>query len=109
MPFHDPYLMDIPSWYSGQPAPLISDDVYEIVMANKERLNSSIIYDRDFEYDYFGFKTLEKSYLLKINSKVCAPGRVIEILFSWSNALQRISWRVPLRTSYHRQWSGPSR
>jgi len=39
-------------------------------MANKERLNSSIIYDRDFEYDYFGFKTLEKSYMLKIDGKV---------------------------------------
>lgn len=39
-------------------------------MANKDRLNSAIIYDRDFDYDYFGFKTLEKSYLLKIDGKV---------------------------------------
>jgi hypothetical protein len=54
----------------GQPAPLVADDVYEVVMKNKERLNSAIIYDRDFEYDYFGFKTLEKSYLLKLNGKV---------------------------------------
>jgi ribonucleoside-diphosphate reductase subunit M1 len=39
-------------------------------LQNKERLDSVIIYDRDFEYDYFGFKTLERSYLLKVNGKV---------------------------------------
>jgi ribonucleoside-diphosphate reductase alpha subunit len=52
------------------PAPLIADDVYEIVMANKEILDSAIIHDRDFEYEYFGFKTLEKGYLTKIDNKV---------------------------------------
>lgn len=52
------------------PAPLIAEDVYNVVMANKDRLNSAIIYDRDFDYDYFGFKTLERSYLLKIDGKV---------------------------------------
>ena len=51
---------------NGQKAPLISDDVWEIIMANKDFLDAAIIYDRDFEYDYFGFKTLEKSYLLKM-------------------------------------------
>lgn len=54
---------------TGQNASLIADDVYEIIMANKERLNSAIIYDRDFEYDYFGFKTLQRSYLMKIDGK----------------------------------------
>ena len=54
----------------NKPAPLIADDVYEIIMANRDMLDSAIIYDRDFGYDYFGFKTLEKSYLLKINGKV---------------------------------------
>ncbi|KAG5186569.1 ribonucleotide reductase [Tribonema minus] len=53
-----------------QPAPLISDEVYEIVMSNKDMLNSAIINDRDFQYDYFGFKTLERSYLLRIDGKV---------------------------------------
>jgi len=48
-------------------APMIADDVYEIIMANAEKLDSTIIYNRDFGYDYFGFKTLERSYLLKIN------------------------------------------
>lgn len=51
-------------------ASMISDDVYKVIQANAERLNSAIIYDRDFSYNYFGFKTLERSYLLKINGKV---------------------------------------
>jgi ribonucleoside-diphosphate reductase subunit M1 len=41
-----------------------------VVKANADRINSSIIYDRDFSYNYFGFKTLEKSYLFRINGKV---------------------------------------
>ena len=52
------------------PAPLIADDVYEIIMKNKEVLNSAIIYDRDFEYDYFGVKTLERSYLIRLDGRV---------------------------------------
>ncbi|KAG0576266.1 hypothetical protein KC19_5G067700 [Ceratodon purpureus] len=55
---------------SGLKAPLIADDVYEIIMKNAARLDSEIIYDRDFDYDYFGFKTLERSYLLKVNGVV---------------------------------------
>ncbi|KAL7104541.1 hypothetical protein ACP275_08G251900 [Erythranthe tilingii] len=55
---------------SGLAAPLIADDVYEIIMKNSTRLDSEIIYDRDFEYDFFGFKTLERSYLLKVQGKV---------------------------------------
>lgn len=51
-------------------SPLIADDVYEIIMKNATRLDSEIIYDRDFDYDYFGFKTLERSYLLKVGGKV---------------------------------------
>ncbi|CAH0560591.1 unnamed protein product [Brassicogethes aeneus] len=50
--------------------PMISDKHYKIVMDNADRLNSCIIYDRDFSYNYFGFKTLERSYLLKINGKI---------------------------------------
>ncbi|KAF8411607.1 hypothetical protein HHK36_004164 [Tetracentron sinense] len=55
---------------SGQKAPLVADDVFEIIMKNAARLDSEIIYDRDFEYDYFGFKTLERSYLLKVQGKL---------------------------------------
>ena len=55
---------------SGEHAPLISEEVYEIIMANKETLDSYVDYGRDFNYDYFGFKTLERSYLLKLNGEV---------------------------------------
>ncbi|MFN4932484.1 MAG: ribonucleoside-diphosphate reductase subunit alpha [Bacteroidota bacterium] len=55
---------------TGLHAPLIADDVYEIIQKNAQILDSTIIYDRDFGYDYFGFKTLERSYLLRLNGKV---------------------------------------
>ena len=55
---------------SGEHAPLISQEVYDIIMANKEKLDPYIDYNRDFSYDYFGFKTLERSYLLKLNGEV---------------------------------------
>ncbi|MEZ2336584.1 ribonucleoside-diphosphate reductase subunit alpha [Mucilaginibacter sp. RCC_168] len=55
---------------TGKDASLIADDVWEVIEANAELLDSTIIYDRDFGFDYFGFKTLEKSYLLKINGKI---------------------------------------
>ncbi|KAJ3399995.1 Ribonucleoside-diphosphate reductase large subunit, partial [Chytridiales sp. JEL 0842] len=49
---------------------MISKETYEHVMANAETLDAAIIYDRDFNYNYFGFKTLERSYLLRINGKI---------------------------------------
>lgn len=55
---------------TNKEAPLLSDEVYNVIMENKERLDSTIIYNRDFGYDYFGFKTLERSYLLKLNGKI---------------------------------------
>ena len=55
---------------TGERASLIADDVYEVIQNNKEVLDSSIIYDRDFRYDYFGFKTLTRSYLLRINGEI---------------------------------------
>lgn len=55
---------------TGKKAPLLSDEVHKIIMDNAEKLDSTIIYNRDFGYDYFGFKTLERSYLLKLNGKI---------------------------------------
>ncbi len=55
---------------TGENASLLSKDVYGVINKNAALLDSSIIYDRDFSYDYFGFKTLEKSYLLKLEGKV---------------------------------------
>ena len=51
-------------------APLLADDVYDIIQKNADKLDSTIIYSRDFNYDYFGFKTLERSYLLKLNGSI---------------------------------------
>ncbi|KAM9811816.1 ribonucleoside-diphosphate reductase large subunit isoform 1-T1 [Syngnathus typhle] len=51
-------------------SPMISKETLDVVTEHKDRLNSAIIYDRDFSYNFFGFKTLERSYLLKINGKV---------------------------------------
>ena len=55
---------------TGKKAPLLSDEVYKIIKKNSDKLDSSIIYNRDFGYDFFGFKTLERSYLLKLNGKI---------------------------------------
>ncbi len=55
---------------NGKKAPLLSDEVYKVISKNAERLDSTIIYNRDFGYDYFGFKTLERSYLLKLNGNI---------------------------------------
>ena len=55
---------------TGIYAPLISEEVYAVIMKNKELFDSCIIYSRDYQYDYFGFKTLEHGYLMKINDKI---------------------------------------
>ncbi len=55
---------------AGKAAPLLADDVWHIIQQHAELLDSTIIYDRDYSFDYFGFKTLEKSYLLKVDNKV---------------------------------------
>ena len=55
---------------TGKRLPLIADDVMKIIDKNADLLDSTIIYDRDYAFDYFGFKTLEKSYLLRINGKI---------------------------------------
>jgi ribonucleoside-diphosphate reductase alpha chain len=52
---------------NGENASLIADDVYEVVQKHKDRLNKAINYKRDLDYDYFGYKTLEKSYLLTVH------------------------------------------
>ena len=55
---------------TNQAAPLISDEVHQVIQENAAFLDSHIIYTRDFNYDYFGFKTLERSYLLRINGNI---------------------------------------
>src|ERR1700754_1256719 len=55
---------------TGKNASLIAEDVWQVIKDHAELLDSTIIYDRDYGFDYFGFKTLEKSYLLKVNGKI---------------------------------------
>jgi ribonucleoside-diphosphate reductase alpha chain len=61
-----------------QPSPLVSKELYETVMEHAERLDKAIVDKRDFNYDYFGFKTLERSYLLKMDGKISErPGQML--------------------------------
>ena len=55
---------------TGLHSPLIEEEVYHVVKENAHLLDSTIIYDRDFAFDYFGFKTLERSYLLRLDGKI---------------------------------------
>ena len=55
---------------TGQSAGLIADDVYAVIQKHGKKLEQALIHDRDFDFDYFGFKTLERSYLLKIDGKI---------------------------------------
>ncbi|HXH30103.1 MAG TPA: ribonucleoside-diphosphate reductase subunit alpha [Bacteriovoracaceae bacterium] len=56
--------------YTGEAQPLLSDEIYRFAQEHKDRISVEIAYSRDFEFDYFGFKTLERSYLLKVNGKI---------------------------------------
>lgn len=54
----------------GDPIPLVSGELYNVVSKNKEKLNTCIDYQRDYLFDYFGFKTLERAYLLRVDKKI---------------------------------------
>jgi ribonucleoside-diphosphate reductase alpha chain len=54
----------------NNPIPLVSDELYSVVQKNKEKLNTCIDYQRDYLFDYFGFKTLERAYLLRVNKRI---------------------------------------
>lgn len=55
---------------TGENASLLAEDVFNVIQENADLLDSTLIYDRDFRYDFFGFKTLERSYLLKLDGKI---------------------------------------
>lgn len=55
---------------TGEKAGLIGDSTIEIIRKHKDQIDSAIIYDRDYIFDYFGFKTLERSYLLRMDGQV---------------------------------------
>jgi ribonucleoside-diphosphate reductase alpha chain len=56
--------------YLGNSLPLINEKLYKMVIENKEKINATIDYEKDFTYDYFGFKTLERAYLKRVNGKI---------------------------------------
>jgi len=56
--------------FSGEKQPLISEEIMAFAREHRDRISTEIAYSRDFEFDYFGFKTLERSYLLKVNGKI---------------------------------------
>ncbi len=63
---------------TGESSPMVSKELFEVVMANAERLDKALIDKRDFNYDYFGFKTLERAYLLKMDNKIVErPGQML--------------------------------
>lgn len=63
---------------TGEHSPLISEELHNTVMDNAERLDKALVDKRDFGYDYFGFKTLERSYLLKMDGKIVErPGQML--------------------------------
>ncbi|KAJ4254841.1 ribonucleotide-diphosphate reductase subunit rnr1 [Fusarium torreyae] len=78
---------------NGRPSPMISKETYECVMRHKEELDSAIVYDRDFQYQYFGFKTLERSYLLKIDGKIVERPQHMIMRVSvgiWGDDIERV-------------------
>ncbi|MCR9204536.1 MAG: ATP cone domain-containing protein, partial [Halobacteriovoraceae bacterium] len=63
---------------TGEHAPVISKELHDVVMEHAERLDKAVVDSRDFEYDYFGFKTLERSYLLRMNGVIVErPGQML--------------------------------
>ncbi len=55
---------------TGKQSSLIDETLYKFVLQNREAIDSAVVMDRDFDFDYFGIKTLERSYLLKIGQRI---------------------------------------
>lgn len=68
--YHDRRHRRSPTDGNGKPSPAISEQFRAVVASNADRLNAAVRYARDFDYSYFGFKTLERSYLLKLNGEI---------------------------------------
>ena len=73
--------------------------LYQVIQDNKDRIDSSIIYDRDFRYDYFGFKTLTRSYLLKLNGNIAERPQQMLMRVSIGIHIKRILTQQSKRTT----------
>ena len=74
-------------------ASMIAENTYQTIMKNADELNSAIVYDRDFNYQYFGFKTLERSYLLKLDGKIVERPQHMIMRVSvgiWGDNIERV-------------------
>lgn len=87
----------------GEASPIINDEIYKLVMSNKEKINSVIDYNRDYKFDYFGFKTLERAYLLKVGDKVIE--RPQHMFMRVSLAIHRDDIKEAIKT-YHEMSEG---
>lgn len=84
---------------SGKHCPVLAKYFYDLVMKNKEKLNSVINYNKDFEYSYFGFKTLERAYLLRKNDRVIE--RPQQMLLRVSLAMYRDDIKSAIKVYKH--------
>lgn len=87
----------------GKPCPLVNKGFYDLVMTNKDKINSSLNYDRDYNFDYFGFKTLERAYLLKVGARVVE--RPQHMFMRVSLAIHRDDIKEAIK-SYHEMSEG---
>lgn len=87
----------------GKACPLVNKGFYDLVMANKDKINSSLNYDRDYNFDYFGFKTLERAYLLKVGTRVVE--RPQHMFMRVSLAIHRDDIKEAIK-SYHEMSEG---
>jgi ribonucleoside-diphosphate reductase alpha subunit len=87
----------------GKACPLVNKGFYDLVMANKDKINSSLNYDRDYNFDYFGFKTLERAYLLKVGARVVE--RPQHMFMRVSLAIHRDDIKEAIK-SYHEMSEG---
>ncbi|ORY56081.1 ribonucleotide reductase [Pseudomassariella vexata] len=96
---------------NNKPSPMISQQTYDSVMKHKEELDSAIVYDRDFNYQYFGFKTLERSYLLKLNGKIAErPQHMIMrvAVGIWGDDVERVIETYNLMSSKYFTHASPT-
>src|SRR5271168_1434179 len=92
-------------------APMIAKETYECVQRNAEEFNSAIVYDRDFNYQYFGFKTLERSYLLKIGNKVAERPQHMLMRVAvgiWGHDTEKVIETYNLMSSKHFTHASPT-
>lgn len=96
---------------TGLNAGLISDETYACVMKNKNVLNESIIHDRDLVFDYFGFKTLERSYLLKTHGQVAESPQHMYMRVAvgiWGNNIQNVLKTYELLSTHNMTHATPT-